>query len=409
MTTSRGTGQAASGGRIRRWRRVAEVVQGALVLGLPFARPGGESALRFDVPTLRLHFFGTALWMDEFFLVLAGTLFLALLFLWATLAFGRLWCGWSCPQTLLSDLTAPLDRWRRRGGWRGAAAVPGFAAVSALVGANLVCYFVSPYDFFAQLGAGTMGPVTAGSWAVLAAVVFLDLIFLRARFCATACPYARLQGALFDRHTLAVAYDRRRDRDCVDCDACVRVCPTGIDIRKGLQMECIACGDCIDACTPIMARLGRAPDLVGWFWGEPGTPRRLARPGVLALGGATAAALVLLVGAAAGRSALDLTASPASHFAPRRAPDGRAVNAYSVTLENRGREPVVVRLALDAPGGEARVRPDEVPLAPGQHRRLTVVAEARLAGAGTVSAELRAEAERARAASAVPFVTPEAP
>lgn len=408
MTASRATGLAASGGRLRRWRRVAEVAQGTLVLGLPFVRVGGESALRFDVPTLRLHFFGTALWMDELFLVLAGTLFLALLFLWATLAFGRLWCGWSCPQTLLSDLTAPLDRWRRRGGWRGAAAAAGLAAVSAVVGANLVWYFVSPTQFLGQVAAGTLGPVAAGAWGVLAGAVFLDLFFLRARFCATACPYARLQGALFDRHTLVVAYDRRRDRDCVGCGACLRVCPTGIDIRDGLQMECIACGDCIDACAPIMARLGRAPDLVGWFWGEPGAPRRLGRPGVLALGGASVAALLLAAGAAAGRSALDLTASPASHFAPRLAPDGRAVNAYSVALENRGREPVVVRLGLVAPGGEARVRPAEVPLAPGQRRRLTVVAEARLAGAGTVKAELRAEAERARAASAVPFVTPEA-
>jgi cytochrome c oxidase accessory protein FixG len=388
---------------------VAEVAQGALVLGLPFVRVGGESALRFDADTLRLHLFGTALWMDEFFLVLAGALFLALLFLWATLAFGRLWCGWSCPQTLLSDLTAPLDGWRRRGGWRAAAGVAGLAAVSAVVGANLVWYFVSPYQFLGQLAAGTLGPVAAGAWGVLAAVVFLDLVFLRARFCATACPYARLQGALFDRHTLVVAYDRRRDRDCVGCGACVRVCPTGIDIREGLQMECIACGDCIDACTPIMAKLGRAPDLVGWFWGEPGAPRRLGRPGVLALGGAAAAALLLTAGAAAGRSALDLTASPASHFAPRLAPDGRAVNAYSVALENRGRQALLVRLALDAPGGEARVRPAEVPLAAGQHRRLTVVAEARLAGAGTVNAELRAEAERARVARTVPFVTPEAP
>ncbi|HYQ81279.1 MAG TPA: 4Fe-4S dicluster domain-containing protein [Anaeromyxobacteraceae bacterium] len=406
MTTSSAT--EAAGGRIRRWRRVAEVAQGALVLGLPFVRVGGESALRFDVPTLRLHFLGTALWMDEFFLVLAGTLFLALAFLWATLAFGRLWCGWSCPQTLLSDLTAPLDRWRRRGGARAAAAVLGLAAVSALVGANLVWYFVSPTQFARELAAGTLGPVAAGSWAVLSAVVFLDLVFLRARFCATACPYARLQGALFDRHTLVVAYDRRRDQDCVDCGACVRVCPTGIDIRHGLQMECIACGDCIDACQPIMRKLSRAPDLVAWFWGEPGAPRRLLRPGVLALGGAAAAALLLTGAAAAARSALDLVASPASQFAPRLFPDGRAVNAYTVALENRGREPMVVRLALDAPGAEARVRPAQVPLAPGEHRRLTVLAEARL-GPGTVQAELRAEGERARASRQVPFVVPEAP
>ncbi len=405
MTTSNAT--EAAGGRIRRWRRVAEVAQGALVLGLPFVRVGGESALRFDVPALRLHLFGTSLWMDELFLVLARTLFLALAFLWATLAFGRLWCGWSCPQTLLSDLTAPLDRWRRRGGPRAAAAVLGFAAISALVGADLVWYVVPPHRFAGELMAGTMGPVAAGSWAVLGGVVFLDLVFLRARFCATACPYARLQGTLFDRHTLVVAYDGRRERDCVNCGACVRVCPTGIDIRHGLQMECIACGDCIDACQPIMRKLSRAPDLVAWCWGQPGAPRRLLRPGVLALGGAATAALLLTGAAAATRSALDLSASPASQFAPRLVPDGRAVNAYAVALENRGREPMVVRLALDALGAEVRVRPAQVALAPGEHRRLTVLAEARL-GPGTVRAELRADGERARASRQVPFVVPEA-
>ncbi|HYQ81327.1 MAG TPA: FixG Ig-like domain-containing protein, partial [Anaeromyxobacteraceae bacterium] len=123
--------------------------------------------------------------------------------------------------------------------------------------------------------------------------------------------------------------------------------------------------------------------------------------------GAAAAALLITGAAAAGRSTLDLVASPASQFAPRRFPDGRAVNAYTVALENRGREPLLVRLALDAPGGEARVRPAEVPLAPGEHRRLTVLGEARLAP-GTVRAELRAEADRARASRQVPFVVPEA-
>jgi len=395
------------GKRIRPWRRLAEVAQGALVLGLPFLRIGGESALRFDVPTLRLHFFGAAVWMDEFFVVLAGSLFLAFLFLAVTLAFGRVWCGWSCPQTLLSDLTAPLDRWRRQGGWRLAAATLGFALVAAVVGANLVWYFVSPYDFLADLSRGALGAVTAGFWGALSLTAFADLVFLRARFCATACPYARLQGALFDRATLAVAYDGRRGADCVDCGACVRVCPTGIDIRDGLQMECIACGECIDACTPIMLRLGRPSKLVGFFYGEPGAPRRLARPGVLALCGATGAALALTVAVAAGRSPLDLVASPASHFAPRFNAEGLAVNAYAVALENRGREPLAVRLALAAPGAEVRVRPDEVALAPGERRRLTVVAEARLARPGSLEARLTAVAGAVRAARQVPLVVPE--
>ena len=231
----------------RTWRRAAEVAQAALVLGLPFLRIGGESALRFDVPTLRLHFFGASLAMDEMFPVLAAALAVTFAFLLGTLVLGRAWCGWACPQTVLSDLTARLDRWRRRGGARAALAWLLLALASALAAAGLLWYFVGPRAFALGLWRGTLHPAALWSWAATGAVLFLDLAFLRARFCATACPYARLQGVLFDRHTLVVAYDAARAADCIDCGACVRCCPTGIDIRDGLQMECIACAECIDA------------------------------------------------------------------------------------------------------------------------------------------------------------------
>lgn len=402
MTTSR---------RIRSWRWVAEALQAIAVLGLPFVTVGGESALRFDVPTLRLHFFGAAVWMDELFVVLAATLAAGFLFLLVTLAFGRIWCGWACPQTVLADLTVRLDAWRRRGGMRAVAALALYALTSALVAADLLWYFVAPGEFLARLAGGRLGPVLGGSWAVLSAVLFLDLSLLRWRFCATACPYAKLQGALFDRHTLAIAYDARRAADCIDCGACERVCPTGIDIRRGLQAACIACGECIDACDHIMLKLRRPARLVGFFFGEPGTPRRLLRPAVVALAAATGAALVLTAAAAAERSPLDLLVSPASQYAPRLSGDGRAVNAYTVALENRGRAPVAVRLALAAGAAATSVRPEVVALGPGEHRRLTVVASALGLGGGPLSVEATLSAEvaggGARAARRVPFAVPE--
>ncbi len=393
-------------------RRVAEIAQAVLLLGLPFLRVGGESALRFDVPTLRLHLLGASLAMDEMFGVLAATLFVTFAFLLLTLVLGRVWCGWACPQTVLSDLTAPLDRWRRRGGTRAAAAHLGLLAVSAVVGASLVWWFVEPRAFLRALAGGTLHPVAAGAWAVLALVLYLDLAFLRARFCATACPYAKVQGVLFDRHTLVVAYDAGRDADCIDCGACVRCCPTGIDIRDGLQMECIACAECADACAPIMRKLKRQPDLVGYFFGEPGGRARLARPAVLALGALTAASLVLLGTTAAARSALELEAEVVPGFAPRRTPDGQVVNAYQLQVENRGREPMELRLALDAPGLSARLTPDEIRLEPGERRDLKVLALADPPGPGgrRVEARLRAgpAAGRGPARSrGVPFVVPE--
>jgi len=425
-TSADGNRTARDGAPVRRapvpfrtWRWIAYALQALVVLGLPFVRIGGESALRLDVPSGRLHAFGASYAVDEAFVVLAATLSLSALFLLVTVLFGRVWCGWSCPQTVLGDLTQwvePDPRGRRRP-WRRAAGFALTGLVSAVAAANLVWYFVSPYDFFARLGAGALGPVAGGAWGVTAGVLFLDLAFLRQTFCATVCPYAKLQGVLFDRHTLVVAYDERRDADCIDCLACVRVCPTRIDIRDGLQAECIACAACVDACEPIMRRLGRAPELVGYFHGEPGGRRRLLRPATLALGAMTAAALALLAGAAWDRALLAVTVSADPSFAPRRAADGGIVNAFELVLENRARGDAEVTLSLDpgVAGALATVRPAVVALAPGELRRLRLIASVRgLGGPGTYRARLAAEVRSAGAApdrrsSQLSLVVPEPP
>jgi polyferredoxin len=152
-------------GSIQRWRRAAGAAQGLLFLGLPFAVVGGESALRFDVPTLTLHVLGAALALDEFFVLLPVTILTAFLFLTVTVAFGRVWCGWSCPQTVLADLTRlvqPLPGKRRRP-WRRAAGFALTALVSLLFGAATVWYFVPPGEFLGDLLAGRLGPVAGGS------------------------------------------------------------------------------------------------------------------------------------------------------------------------------------------------------------------------------------------------------
>ena len=406
-----------SSGRFGRWRRIVLAAQAVLWLGLPFVEIGGESALRLDVPAGRLHAFGASFAVDEAFVVLAATLLAVAAFLLVTLLWGRVWCGWSCPQTLLSDLTVLIEPGPRHGKrpWRRLLGLAIAAAVSLVVSANLVWYFVSPWEFFARLAAGALGPVVGGFWGTIAAILFLDLVFLRARFCATACPYAKLQGALFDRRTLVVAYDARRGEDCVECGACVRVCPMGIEIRDGLQMECIACAACIDACTPVMAKLRRAPDLVGYFHGAPGGRPRPLRPAALALAGATAAALALLVTVLAGRSALGMNAVAEDAFRPRRAADGRVVNAYSVALENHGREPMTVALALAMGDADVSVLPAAVQLEPGERRQIRLVASARgLESPGRVSARLSGEARAggevvARRIQDVPLMVPVEP
>ena len=362
--------------RIRPWRRLAELAQAALALGLPFLRVNGESALRFDLATLHLHVFGATVWMDELFVVLAATLFLAFAFLLVTVLFGRIWCGWACPQTALVDLTGFLGRARKLGGWRLGAAYLAVALGSALVAANLTWYFVPPADFLRGLATLSLGPTLTGIWFALAVVLFADLAFWRQGFCATTCPYAKLQGALLDDHALVVAYDAGRDQDCVECNACLRVCPVGIDIRDGLQAACTGCTECIDACRPIMARLGRAPDLIGYSFGLPGTPRRLLRPASIALGVLTVATLGLTLAVAADRQPLEVTLS-GGDFAPRRTATGEVYNALTLSLENRGRDPLALALTISArtpSGARFELRPDAVTLAPGEHRRLRVMA-----------------------------------
>jgi len=406
MTTSR---------RIGTWRRGAGVAQSAIFLGLPFLTVRGESALRFDVPTLRLHLFGATLWMDEFFVLLLGLLAATFVFLLVTFLWGRVWCGWSCPQTILGDLTDSLASERarkRRRPARLALAWLGVAGVSVLFSAATLWYFVPPAEFFSGLVALDLGPVLGWSWAVLGAILFLDLGFVRGRFCVSACPYAKLQGVLFDRSTLVVAYDEGRDAECIDCGACVRVCPTGIDIRDGLQAECIACAQCVDACAPILAKFGR-PTLVDYFWGSPGGRPRFLRPAVLGLGAVSLLAVGATVAAGihAGRTSLDLTAALSSTFSPRVGPDGRVVNAYEVSFENRGRGSVTLRLSLSPARGEATVSPERVDLAPGEHRRVLVVASAAGLGPGpAVDATLSATGPGGDTVAAqVPIFVPRAP
>ncbi len=402
-------------GSIQQYRRAAGAAQAILFVGLPFLRVGGESALRFDVPSLTLHVFGAAVGVGELFVTLPALIFLTLLLLLVTVTLGRAWCGWSCPQTVLGDLTRLVQPWTGRVArpWRRAGGFALTGLVSLVAGAATVWYFVPATEFLADLAAGRLGPVAAGAWAVLALVLFLDLAFVRGRFCATACPYARLQGVLYDAHTLTIAYHERRDADCVDCDACVRCCPTGIDIRDGAQMECIACAECIDACRPIMLKLKRKTDLVGYFFGEPGRARRLVRPATIGLLAATILSLGVTVAAASAVAGLDLTVVSDSGFAPRRAADGRAFMAYVVSLENRTSAPLRLRLALAAPGLEVALRPAEVALVAGQHLRLRVVAESRgPAGRRDATFTVTAEGAGGRAmvrSSRALLVVPESP
>ena len=245
----------------RAWRNVAAWTQAVLMMGLPFVRMGGESALRFDVPTLKLYFFGSVIWISETYFFLLLFLLFAIGIMLVTVLYGRIWCGWMCPQTVLSDFSRSIER---ISAWfsghrllRAAISHTMLAVFSTLVAADLIAFFVSPYDLMADVLSRSIGPWTFWSWILFSSLIYLNLAFIGQRFCATVCPYARFQSAFFDQGSLTIAFDTSRSDECMGCEACVRTCPAGIDIREGLQVECINCAECIDSCSRQRERYGK--------------------------------------------------------------------------------------------------------------------------------------------------------
>jgi cytochrome c oxidase accessory protein FixG len=336
---------------IQPWRRLTGLAEAVIIIGLPFLRINGESALRFDIPTLRLHLFGISLWMDEFYTVLIATIFVATLFIFLTIMFGRIWCGWVCPQTVLSDMTSFIER------DRGPLSCLLLFMISTLVAANLIWYFVSPYDFFPLLIRGELARVTWIFWSVLTIIIFLNLLLLRYRFCATICPYARLQGTLFDDRTLVIAFDEQRRNECMGCMACVRVCPVGIDIRDGLAVECTACARCIDRCAEMMGQRDRG-SLINYSFGLPGRKGGLVRQNIILIGSVTLIFFAYLIYLLLSRPLVDMTVLPNPTFQSGPLAERKMLNSYILSIRNRSKDDVELTLKARGLNGRIEMRPE---------------------------------------------------
>jgi cytochrome c oxidase accessory protein FixG len=331
-------------GAVRPYRWISEILQAVFILGLPFVRINGESALRFDLTTLRLHVFGCTIWMHEFFIVLTASLFFTLLIVFITLMFGRVWCGWLCPQTVLIDFTPFMDRAAKKSGGYKLASFFGVFIVSAVVAASLIWYFISPYEFISALLKNKLGSTTWGFWIVMTFVIFLNYALLRHRWCATACPYAKLQSVLFDNNTLIIEMNPKRKDECIDCSSCVRACPTGVDIRKGLDAACIHCAECVDACSRVMSQF-KKKGLIRYAFG-PGGEGRLLRQNAFIVGGFLVAFFILYVHLTLARIGVDAAVLP--HMMEARiTKDGRVINAYVLSLRNMRSKPVDLLVTVD--------------------------------------------------------------
>ena len=343
--------------RLHRWTGAALQL---LLFVAPWIEVGGAPALWIDLPGRRLYLLGALFTpRDTVYLAMVGLLLAFGLFFFTAL-YGRLWCGWACPQTVfLEEWVRPLERWiegergvrrarDRRGlsfdlAWRKLAKWLILAGLSTAVAVTLVSSFARARVMWAGHGSG----LENGIAAALAIGIFFDLAWFREQLCNWVCPYARFQSALTDDHSRVIAYDRRRGAECIDCRKCVTVCPQGIDIREGFQLECVNCARCADACTGVMERL-HSPTLIDYttIATTEGRPHRAVRPRTVAY----AALLVVLLGALTGTLAArhDLEATigraPGSLFTVDA--DGWVRNTYLLQVKNRdlgdGDEPLDV-------------------------------------------------------------------
>jgi cytochrome c oxidase accessory protein FixG len=318
-----------SEGRFLTWRRRVGYALIALFVVLPFVRVGGKPFVLLDVVHREFTLFGRTFFATDGLLLALLLLAIFVSIVGTTALVGRAFCGWACPQTVYLELVfRPIERWFEPRGAQHASRGRRVGkqlvyALLALVLANVfLAYFVGT-DALARWMTRSPLEHPGGALVVVAVtgLMLFDFGWFREQMCSVICPYARLQSALLDRHSTIVGYDARRGEprkkgkptpgagDCIDCGACVVTCPAGIDIRDGLQLECIACAQCIDACDPIMEKLGRPRGLIRQASQASlaGEPTRLLRPRVVVYGGLLGVLVTALSLELAKPSELDLT------------------------------------------------------------------------------------------------------
>jgi cytochrome c oxidase accessory protein FixG len=372
-----------------RARRIVAYTLMLLFVALPWLRIEGRPLVLLDVVHREFTLFGRIFLATDgvLLMLLLLTLFMGIVLVTALL--GRAWCGWACPQTVYMEfLFRPLERLiegsrerqleldRRGGGGRRLLKYLAFTLPAVLLGNSFLAYFVGTD---ALLGWARSSPFQHPEpflvMAAVSALSWLDFSYFREQLCTVVCPYARLQSVLLDRRSLVVGYDARRGEprskgkpkpgsgDCIDCSACVTTCPTGIDIRQGLQLECIACAQCADACDAIMSKIKKPPGLIRYASQdalESGKTARKLRPRILIYAALSATLLVALVATASSRGSAEVIVlrGLGSPFELR----GRLVtNQLRIKVRNRTNATRSYRVELlDAPG--ASLIAPEIPL-----------------------------------------------
>lgn len=343
-----------------------------------------DQAVLIDMANRRFYFMWIEIWPHEFYFV-AGLLIMAGLGLFLfTSALGRVWCGYTCPQTVWTDLFILVERWIE--GDRNARVRLHHAkwdlrkwrlrivkwlvwlGIAMATGGAWVFYFADAPTLLGDLVTGQASLIAYATIAVLTATTFVFGGFMREQVCNYMCPWPRIQAAMMDPDTITVTYREWRGEprgkprdatkgDCIDCMACVNVCPAGIDIRNGQQMECITCALCIDACDDVMDKIGKPRGLIDYMAltdepaeraGEAPKPlwKHIFRPRTLIYTTIWASIGIALVYALFIRSDIELTVSPVRNPQYVLQSDGSIRNIYDVRLRNKSGEARQFHLSL---------------------------------------------------------------
>ncbi len=380
-------------GRFHTWRqRLAWVLIGIMMI-IPFLRIGEMPAILLDIGNRRFILFGHIFWPEDIWLTVFIVLLVFLGIVLFTAVAGRVWCGYACPQTVfLHNIFLRIERWIEGDrnqqirldkrpldldkATRKIAKHGMFLLASTVVAHIFLAYFMDVRELaWGLLHPGPEYRTQIIFTTLFTAIFYFDFAFLREQFCNYLCPYARFQSALLDRDSLIVAYDRdrgeprrpiRRDDagaqpagDCVACSKCVLVCPQGIDIRDGLQLECIHCALCVDACDSVMAKVGRPTGLIRYASDKElnGEREKLVRPRTILYALLLVLIATIFVVQLGNRRIIDasLTRPPGAPW--RATPSGEIANHFRVNIANKDTNGHTVALSLDAPDGWRLVTP----------------------------------------------------
>lgn len=396
-------------GRLYNLRTWFSIVYLLIFFTLPFIKVNDEPLFMFNVLERKFIFFGMIFWPQDFFIFAIGLLTFILFVILFTVVFGRIFCGWACPQTIFMEMVfRKIEYWidgdstkqkqLRAMPWNGekirkrATKFIVFFAISFVIANFFLAYLISMDKLIGYMKNPGANMGTLISLLIFTSVFFFVYWWFREQVCIVVCPYGRLQGVLLDKNSIVVAYDHKRGEprgklrksedhdckcvdckedgacksinskfealpkqgDCIDCFACVRVCPTGIDIRNGTQLECVNCTACIDACDAIMESIHKPKGLVRYASENSITNGVKLR--ITNRIKAYSAVLMLLISLLAflivSRTDLDVRLMRTAGMTYNTLPDGRITNLYNLKLANKTHKDIDFTLKLENVPGE---------------------------------------------------------